>query len=436
MFKLNKLIGAVLCVALLTLAVAIAHTIEYNSSSSILVVQSIFGRMFVYTTPGYKPLWWGRATHYGKSNQFWFSSKSDQGDTVDRSIKVRFNDGGHAQISGGIRYDLPLDESSVLDLHATFGSQDALEKELIRPVIEKSVYMTGPIMNSKESYAEKRTDLISFIEDQAINGVYQTDTVSKEVEDPITKDKKWVSALVFKRDPKTNEILRQEKSPLIRFNVKLYNLSINDIAYEDIVVKQIQEQQRAAMDVQLAIAKSKKAEQDAQTAEMEGKANAAQAKWEQEKIKAKAMVAAQQEKEVAELNAARDKDVAETAAERDRLVAEKAKQAAEYTKQQQILLGEGEAERKKLVLAANGALNEKLDAYIKVNQTYADALRHMTVPIVPSVIMGKQDGAGATSANDLIEMFKVKTAKELGVEFSNASSNYGGGGNGGVGGRP
>lgn len=34
--------------------------------------------------------------------------------------------------------------------------------------------MTGPLMSSKESYAEKRTNLIRFIEDQISNGVYKT----------------------------------------------------------------------------------------------------------------------------------------------------------------------------------------------------------------------------------------------------------------------
>src|SRR6187402_3032671 len=57
------------------------------------------------------------------------------------------------------------------------------------------------------------------------------------------------------------------------------------------------------MQVQTAIANSKKAEQDAITTELQGKAAAAKAKWEQEVIKAQAITQAQQEKEVAALNA-------------------------------------------------------------------------------------------------------------------------------------
>src|SRR5215831_9908374 len=55
------------------------------------------------------------------------------------------------------------------------------------------------------------------------------------------------------------------------------------------------------MQVQTAIANSKKAEQDAITTELQGKAAAAKAKWEQEVIKAQAITQAQQEKEVAAL---------------------------------------------------------------------------------------------------------------------------------------
>ena len=76
---------------------------------------------------------------------------------------------------------------------------------------------------------------------------------------------------------------------------------MNSIDYDVEVENQIKVQQQAYMQVQTAIANSKKAEQDAITTELQGKAAAAKAKWEQEVIKAQAITQAQQEKEVAEL---------------------------------------------------------------------------------------------------------------------------------------
>ena len=39
--------------------------------------------------------------------------------------------------------------------------------------------MTGPLMSSKESYAEKRNELLRLMEDQVQRGVYRTDCSSR-----------------------------------------------------------------------------------------------------------------------------------------------------------------------------------------------------------------------------------------------------------------
>jgi hypothetical protein len=83
----------------------------------------------------------------------------------------------------------------------------------------------------------------------------------------------------------------------------LQGLAINAIVYDDEVEAQIKVQQQAYMQVQTAIANSKKAEQDAITAELQGKAAAAKAKWEQEVLKAQAITQGEQERDVARLAA-------------------------------------------------------------------------------------------------------------------------------------
>ena len=118
------------------------------------------------------------------------------------------------------------------------------------------------------------------------------------------------------------------------------------------------------------------------------------AKWDQEVIKAKEVTTAEQRKAVATLDA-------ETAALR---------------KREQILIGEGEAERRKLVMAADGALDKKLEAYIKVSEFYANAIAKYTGAWVLSVMMGGASGSG-NGANALIDMLTAKTAKELGLEM-------------------
>ena len=277
--------------------------VENVDNSEIVIIQSAFsGNISIYTTPGPVFQNFGTSTHYKKSNQFWFSNKHDEGNkNEDQSIKIRFNDGGHAQISGSVRWYMPSDAKAILKLHTDFGSQAAIEQQLIRQVVTKAVYMTGPLMSSKESSAEKRNDLLSYIEDQSINGVYRTVQEEIKVHDDLMNTDKTIT--VVRIVEKNNVPLRQEISAVKMYNVNLQGLALNSIDYDVEVENQIKVQQQAYMQVQTAIANSKKAEQDAITTELQGKAAAAKAKWEQEVIKAQAVTQAQQEKEVAELEA-------------------------------------------------------------------------------------------------------------------------------------
>jgi hypothetical protein len=277
--------------------------VENVDNSEIVIIQSFFsGKVSIYTTPGPAFQNFGTATHYKKSNQFWFSNKKDEGKELDQSIKIRFNDGGHGQISGSVRWYMPTDDKAILKLHTDFGSHDAVEQQLIRQVVTKSVYMTGPLMSSKESSAEKRNDLLSFIEDQSINGVYRTKQEDVKVHDDLMNTDKTVTVVKIVQD-KNGLPMRQEVSTVKIYGVSLQGLALNSIDYDAEVENQIKVQQQAYMQVQTAIANSKKAEQDAITTELQGKAAAAKAKWEQEVIKAQAITQAQQEKEVAALQA-------------------------------------------------------------------------------------------------------------------------------------
>jgi regulator of protease activity HflC (stomatin/prohibitin superfamily) len=326
---------------LVILVVALSGSVmEHLDADELMVVQSpISGTLTWYTDQGMKGQWFGKVTKYPKRFQYWFSADKTEGNPDDQSINARFNDNGHGKISGSISILLPLDEKNLNLIHKAYGSSDAMKTQLVRPIIEKAVYMTGPLMSSRESASEKRNYLIQYIEDQIQNGVYQTYTEDVKQPDPITGEMKTVSVVKLRVDA-NNQYLRQDKSPLNDFGVKTYNLSIKGITYEAQVEAQMQQQQVSIMQVQTAIAKAKQAEQDAITAQKNGEAEAAKAKWDQEVIKAKEVTAAQQRLEVATKDAL----------------------AAEQTKRKNVLEGEGEASKRSLIMNADGGLDKKIEA--------------------------------------------------------------------------
>ncbi len=363
---------------------------EDVEAGEIVVIQDPYdGELHVITTPGFAAQNFGRATHYKKSFQYWFDGKEGHF----APISTKFYDGGHAAIPGSIRVDMPLDIESILKIHTKFGSQEAIENSLIGPTLTKAISMCGPLMTSKESYAEKKNDLLYYIEDQASFGVYKTTQKDVKVKDELTGQEKTVTAVKIITDTTKNLPIRQERSLITENNIRLNNLSLGDFIYDDVVKNQIAMQQDQIMKVQTGIANAKRAEQDAITTEQQGRADAAKAKWTQEVIKAKFVTEAQQDSAVQALKA----------------------HTAKLYKSEQILIGEGNAERKKLEFQANGALEQKLAAYQNVQKYWADAFSKYTGAIVPQIQSGSN--GSYNGATNFMELMGAKAAKDLALDL-------------------
>lgn len=400
---LALVIGGVMLLAFLVLSRKVVENVDANE---IVVIQDPWdGELHWYNTAGIKWQWFGRVTAYPKRAIYNFNcseykegtSESQCADgTTDGRISIRFNDGGHGWVDGSIQYEMPLDSANLTELHVRFGSPESIQKQLIETVVNKSVYMTGPLMSSRESFADKRNDLLRYVEDQVEGGVYQTTARDVRVKDELSGADKTIKLVEIVNGP-GNQPLRQEQAQLTKFGIKPFNFSIKRLPYDAEVEGQIKQQQQITMQVQTAIAESRQAEQRAITVEQQGKADAAKAKWDQEVIKAKFVTEAQQRLEVAELD----------------------RKAAVETKAKDILLGEGEARRRELVMSADGALDKKLQTYLEAQKVWAEAVKGYQGNWVPGVVMGgNQNGAVASGAQDLVNLLTAKTARELGLDMS------------------
>jgi regulator of protease activity HflC (stomatin/prohibitin superfamily) len=391
----GKILIGGLCFILFLGLIFIGKLVENVKADQIIINQvPITGTLDYWTTPGWKFQKFGETTVYDKAFQIWYSSKENMGDKHDESIKIVFNDAGIGQISGSARVVLPKSDKYLRMIHTEFGSMDNLVAELIMPTIYKVIFSSGPLMSSFESYAAKKNDLIRFIEDQLQFGIYKT--TSKEVQkiDEFTGKSKVVTVAEPIEDKEASGgFKRQEVAPFSKYGIQIRAISVEDIVYERKIMDQIDSQQKAFMDVQTAIAEAKKAKQDAIKAEEEGKAKYQEAKWEQEKVNAKEIAEAEKEKTVAKLTM----------------------EKAAFQKKADILSGEGVAAKKRLIMQADGALKQKLDAYVEVNKLYADAIARYNGNWVPSTVLGG-NGKSVNGAQQLINMLMVKTAKDLHLE--------------------
>jgi hypothetical protein len=385
--------AVVAAIALLSLP----QLVENVDARDIVVIQSpVSGDLAVFTEPGWKWQGFGKVTTYPRRDQFSFSSSADQGKPVDESISTRFNDGGHGNVSGTMNWQMPLKTESIISLHKDFGSVGAIEQQLIRTAMQKVIYNVGPTMSSTESSAEKRPEIPKYIDDQLVNGPYLTKTVQVTQKDAISGQDKQVAVVQIAMNDK-GQPMRESKSQISEYGLILQPVSINKIAYDATVEKQITERQNATTQVQISIANAKRAEQEAITTEQQGKANAAKAKWEQEVVNAKTIADAQAKITIADANV----------------------KEAEAFKKSETLRGEGEANRKRLVMEADGQLDKKLDAIVKINSLYAEAIKSAQPGAwSPQVVMGGSGTSGGQNATNLVDLMTAKTARELGVDLS------------------
>jgi hypothetical protein len=389
-FPLRKILVSVgVVIAVAVTAVCIPSLFEDLDANHIMVIQSpVEGNLVVHTDPGFKYQGFGTVTKYPRRATYAFDGKNGNA-----CKHIQFNDGGKATLCGSVQWEMPLVVPDVIAVHKAFNSAPAVQTSAVSSMLDAALYLAGPLMTSVESMAERKAELVQVINDQAEHGVYVTKVVRREIED--VAGKREVTASEIVRDEQGRP-RRQQGSILAEFKIKLLPMSINNIKYDDVVEKQIAERQSATTQVQIAQANAKRAEQEKLTTEAQGAANAAKAKWEQETIKAKLVTEAEQKLKVAELAA---------------------KEAEQY-KRQQVLIGEGDAQRKQLAMAADGALEAKLEVYRDVNRAYADAIKNAN-PFAwsPHTVMGGNGQSGAR-AGDLIDLLTAKTAKDMGLDMS------------------
>lgn len=68
-------------------------------------------------------------------------------------------------------------------------------------------------------------------------------------------------------------------------------------------------------------------------------------------------------------------------------------------------------------MEADGALDKKLEAYVAVNRSYADAIKSAAPGAwTPQVSMGSAGGNGGSNAAALVELMTAKAASELGLD--------------------
>jgi regulator of protease activity HflC (stomatin/prohibitin superfamily) len=310
---MKKLIGIIIILIILggVIFTFSSYLVSTNKSGFYQVKQAaITGKITVHDRPGMYGKFFGSITTYQISDMNYFS-KSDleggSGEAAD-TIRVRFNDGGTADISGSIKFRLSLKEENQLLLHQDFKSYDKLQSDLIRQVVTEALMQTSTLMKAEESYSTRRSEFTTLAEEQIRRGIFET--VADERIYINLEGKEFIERTVKVKYDDSGKAIVRKISPFLRYNIEILQFVIKDIDFDATIDSLISKKKEAEQQRIVAQANAERAKQDAITAEEQGKARIAVARAEEEVSKIKAVTQAEKEYEVSKLNRQRAEEEA------------------------------------------------------------------------------------------------------------------------------
>lgn len=391
-----KLVGGVVGLILL---VSVGRSLFATNNAGYYQIKqaAVTGQMSAINLPGTYLKLFADVTTYHVSDVYYFSkSETGQEDSDADPIKVRFNDGGTAEVSGMIKFRLPSDPEKQLKLHQDFKSYNAIKHDLMRQVVAEALMQTAPMMKAEDSYSTRRSEFTDLAEDQVVEGIFET--VSKEFKDKDADGNEFIEKEVNVRKDEKGLPMIRKISPLRQYGIEVIQFVIKDIDFDQTIDALISKKKEAEQQKVVAKANAERAKQDAITAREQGNARIATEKANQDVEKIKEVTIAQKEFEVSQLR----------------------RKQAEQDAASQITTGKALAEVNRLKVQAGLTPLEKAEIQMKTNIGVAAELAKVTLPT--TMIIGGSGGAhggaidpftavGLNSFYDLSKKMSSETSK-------------------------
>ena len=372
----------------------------YNDLGYREVVETPTGKKYViYTNGVYLKFPGSKITTY--PNVLTISNRGDDtGSTVNgKYIPIRFNDATKADAQTVVRFRLPDVEKDMILLHSEYINKEYLAIKGLQPYTIECLKNSAQLMDSEQHYSGGRAQLSQFFQDQLEVGLFILDTKETFTRDSISGETKRIYESKIRMDENGKRV--RKESDLNIFGISIASATIEQVDYEAQVdaklTKKIEASTRESVSKQNLVT----AQQEAMTAEAEGRRRLVEIEYEEKQNQTQAVVKAETELKLA----LKDKEKQEIALLAARLEAQKIK-----------ALAEAEAYSKQKVMQADGALEKKLETYKNVQQMWAEAFMHYKGDLVPQFVTG---GGGHTGNGGLefMEIMSAKAAKDLSLDL-------------------
>lgn len=415
------------------IAVISLGAVSYNDAGYCQHTRTIFGTETAVCDTGWFFVGWGTTTAW--PHFITVANTIDMeadGSSISGPYRVRLADNWTGDVTQTTRFAIPQDSEQFLSMARTFRSPERLISTTLKPAVTASLDSVSNMFTMEEYYSGgKRDQFKSEFKDTIEKGRAQVKQVSLNQAGGVIPSRAAASNSDVAAD--TSEIGDTEVRRVVM--EKVTDASGNDIRTphdfaeigilvssailenldpDDKYEEQINDRKAAAS--RRVVAREQRLEQEEQRllAIQQGETDIA-----------KRQAAAKVEQIEKTTNAETTKKLALIEAERMREEAEIAKQTAEIEleraridAQSVTVAADAEAYAKQAILEADGALQQKLDAWVKAQQVWADAASKINVPT--TVIAGGGDSGNAGNALGTVEQFMqlmmMNAATQLSVD--------------------
>jgi len=422
---------AIPLVAIGTFAALFSQIYFYNEAGHMAHVRTIFGEEKVVEDVGYATQWFGRTTTWKRTIGV---QSALQGDThasgnptvTVGTLPIVFLGNVDAKAEFSTQFRMPTGEAFLTIAHEYRTPENFMQRALL-PAVKETLQATASLMSADDYYAGDRSQFGAEFENQLRDGLYLT----KRKEIRIQRDHPPAQTAILQagtdqgqygdnlstrfvieklRDDKGMEMRKQQQFRL--FGVEVVDARVTHIDPNPQYQQRMVRVQQALAELAVARQNRLKEEEEKQLVSARGAKDVEARRQESLREQIERTTQAETEKQLTLINAEREQRRAEIEKKTAELLRDKAHITGEATK----ITADAEAYARAASIKADGALQAKLDALVRINQAWAEAATHAPVP---AVMMGSSEGGVGRQdeISKLMSVLATKAARDLAVDL-------------------
>jgi regulator of protease activity HflC (stomatin/prohibitin superfamily) len=436
---LGAKLGIAALIGLATYWVTFHEILYYNEAGYQAHIRTKFGTEKVADTLGYTTKWFGNVTAWPR--QMTAQSVSDpkssgvvgdmdgQGASMITSFPVTFLGGVTATVDSNVRIILPTGDQ-FLELARAYRNPENFMAQTLMPALQNVLQSTAQMMTADDYYSGARSEFAANFRDQISDGIYLVKRNEIHTQNGVPKK---TAILQMGTDQGefgdntttrfvTEKVLGENGLPIRleqqfrKIGVSVVEANVQNLTPNSGFLERMKRLQQSQADRMLARQDRGKEEEQKGLVTARGEREVEENRQTSLKSQVTQTTEAETARQLAIITAQREQQRAEIEKKTAEVTFEKAQIEAKTIKE----LADAHAYEKKAAILADGALAQKLDAFVQVNKSWADAAAKAQVP---GIMMG--GGAGGSSAGarqsefgDYLGVIAAKAAKDLQLDMA------------------